>query len=277
MTQALLESLKNSPALLRSLPEASLFDQSWLKMPHRENLSTLKFRQKLGHVTEDALSLLIEHSPDLDLIGRNIQVQESPQKTLGELDFLLTHRQQPSTIHLELATKYYLATQDRHGQWSYPGPNSSDNWHKKLQRLISHQFTLSEHPATKRLLKERFDISSPLRVQHLIIGRFFHHLSLSNPPLPTAAPPLPRAANTSLGWGQWLRLEEFSHYFDHQEVFILPKALWSSPSHSIQSLLSPTSVSQLLLLAQNQCTMFQVPDNMTSFFLVPNQWNKPIE
>lgn len=59
-TQAILRALCESPPLLTDLPESRLFDQAALTLP--VNTPKLSLQQKLGHIYEDALALLLKAS-----------------------------------------------------------------------------------------------------------------------------------------------------------------------------------------------------------------------
>jgi len=87
---ALLQSLLNGNLLINDLPEAVSFDRALLQMPRE--IPLLNSQQKLGHLYEDALAVLLRESPQLDLLAQNLQVQKDAHHTLGELDFLIRER-----------------------------------------------------------------------------------------------------------------------------------------------------------------------------------------
>ena len=71
-------------------------------------MSELDFDQKLGHLYEDALASLLVSSPGVELVEKNLQLQQNKHSTVGELDFLI-RMPDGLLVHLELATKFYLA------------------------------------------------------------------------------------------------------------------------------------------------------------------------
>jgi len=262
-TKALLESFQTS--LLLETPEATPFDKS--KLPFSEKLPQLNLSQKLGHLCEDALAHLLENSPHYDLLARNIQIQEGKHHTIGEIDYLIKDLATQDVIHLELAMKFYLAVQRTDGTWIYPGPNSTDNWPSKLARLRHHQFTLSQHPATRALFKDRFHFNNLPKVQHLICGRLFHHIAQE-------APPPPEYAVSEIDWKPWLYGHEWAdHLSAHQEILLIPKHLWAA--HLCPELLATlprASHTQLMKLAEQRCVMFTLTDGFHPHFLVPDLW-----
>jgi len=96
-------SLLEGPLLVGDLPEARVFSRkNWLP---RVPKTALNLEQKLGHLYEDALALVLGE----DLLEQNLQLRKDIHTTVGELDFLLCSKNDGPLIHLELATKFYLA------------------------------------------------------------------------------------------------------------------------------------------------------------------------
>jgi len=102
---ALVQSLLVSPLLVGDLPNATRFDRALLGSP--DFVSELDFDQKLGHLYEDALASLLVSSPGVELVEKNLQLQQNKHSTVGELDFLI-RMPDGLLVHLELATKFYL-------------------------------------------------------------------------------------------------------------------------------------------------------------------------
>lgn len=125
-----------SPLLVGDLPEAKCFCRSILRRP--EVLPDLNLRQKLGHLFEDALASLLVASHKVDLLHQNLQLRDENRTTVGEMDFLIRHRSNSALVHLELATKFYLAVETPSGI-TLPGPDARDNYFRKLARLRDHQ------------------------------------------------------------------------------------------------------------------------------------------
>ena len=168
-TNLLLQSLINTPLLVDALDNIQSFDRSnFIKNPQN---SVLNFEQKLGHLYEDALSLTIKNSKNLDLIKNNYQIFNGNKQTIGELDYIIYNKILEKYIHLELAVKFYLAIETHEG-WQYPGPDQCDNWFKKSNHMINHQLNLSECIETKQSLGDNYNIHS-ITKEHLIYGCLF--------------------------------------------------------------------------------------------------------
>lgn len=213
----LLESLLCAPLLIKDLPEARSLPRDRLIAPI--NHAPLKLSQKLGHLWEDALSLVLENSPAYRLLARNLQIQKDAQTTIGELDYLISEEGSDHLIHLELATKFYFAVQSPSGL-TLPGPDDRDNYFKKLDRLRSHQLILA-HKYREFLPKEYRD--KPIITQHLIYGCLFEHVT--NHTLITAP-----YLNPECRRGYWLWADEISTHFSSETVFrIVPKHQWPVP------------------------------------------------
>ncbi len=264
-TRALLNSLLAAPLLVADLPEAAALDRALLGGAVPEE-GALNFDQKLGHLYEDALECLLDASARLERIASHVQVVDEMGVTLGELDFLLYDRWQQTHVHLELAVKFYLATQTPTG-WVYPGPDPRDNWRRKLERLRTHQLLLSQRPEVRRLLKDRFGIDS-VQVRQLIYGRLFSPLSGVECPLPEGIAP-------SAQRGKWLYVREWQSWFSEvREVRLVPKTLWPVVvTADLKAELRRVEVPELLSLGAERCTLFVLPDAEDPFFLVPDDWH----
>lgn len=263
-SDAIRHSLIRSPQMAATLPCSPTFPIANLTVP--DNLPTLNFSQKLGHLYEDAFAQIIDHSTRYELIVQNLQIRDPNKITLGELDYVLADTHTGEFIHLELAIKFYLVHQHK-GQTSYPGPNAQDNWQKKLQRLSQHQLTLTSHPVTQRNLKENYQINetSP---RHLVHGTFFDHITATELPVPVGASPTARRA-------RWLACQELQYHLPDScnRFLIVPKPLWLCPIDKIlrQSLVS-VDRQELVKLAQQRCTLFLTEECQQPLFLTPDDW-----
>ena len=90
IANALLRSLLESSLLIDDLPEAPSLSRSHLALPN--TIPALNLHQKLGHLYEDALAILLRESPTLDLLEENLQIRKDIHTTVGELDFLLREK-----------------------------------------------------------------------------------------------------------------------------------------------------------------------------------------
>ena len=262
-TFSILESLIESPLLVGDLPIATSFDRALLGRPCAD--MALNYEQKLGHLYEQALALLIDSAPSLKHLARNLQIFDESGRTIGELDFLIFDEGNDRHIHLELAVKFYLAIKTVDG-WEFPGPDPRDNWQAKLDRMRDHQFALSRRAETQLLLKDRFDVERVIP-QHLIYGCLFL-------PIDCDECSEPEAIVEGARKGRWLYISQWNdHFADIDHVLIIPKPLWPvEMSEDVQALLTSISVDDLKGMAQERCTMFTVDGACDIWFLVPDDW-----
>ncbi len=256
-------SLRNAPLLVGDLPRAPALDRAVLG--HAQPGFSLNFKQKLGHLYEDAMGHLLAQSDVGALLASNLQVMNDEGRTLGELDFVLCDGSSGRAYHLELAVKFYLAHRGADG-WLFPGPDPRDNWQRKLERMQTHQLRLAEDPYCKRILKDRFD-TTEISVRQLIYGRLFHHMEAAEHPLPEAM----RADGLR---GRWLYRKEWSRWMaSASEIRIIPKALWPVElSQELVQHLPLVEDTELHRQAAERCTLFVADDCLKPIFLVPDAW-----
>lgn len=256
MAHPLLQSLIHAPLLIEDLPEAPTFPRHQLILP--ADHPVLNFEQKLGHLYEDALALLLNHSPSYELLERNLQIQKDRHTTVGELDFLLRETDSEHLIHLELATKFYLAV-ETDGVLTLPGPDARDNYFRKLARLRAHQLQLPLN--FRRHLPEKYR-DQPIATQQLIIGCLFDHIE-------TTAPATAEFLNPNCRRGRWLDIDELPQQFSSRTRFhIIPKPLWPVPIEFLNpAQLEPWSPGTPL----KRHLMVRADDRPEPYFIRPSQ------
>ena len=255
---ALVQSLLVSPLLVGDLPNAVQFDRALLESPGF--VGQLDFDQKLGHLYEDAMASLLDSSQRVELIEKNLQIQQGKHSTVGELDFLI-RMPDGLLIHLELATKFYLAIKTDDGI-VYPGPDSRDNYDRKIDRLLSHQLTLVERYNDCLPLEYR---DSDIAVRQLIYGCMFDHVGQSDLGRP-------RFCNPECRRGKWLHRCELAEWFSDSTVFeLVPKSLWPVPFELLEELAlerwDPAAPVE-------RCQMVRVVGQGRTFFVVPDEFPK---
>ena len=264
-TQALLQSLFLCPPLVLDLPEAPSLDRNLLGKPQQE--AVLNYSQKLGHLYEDALTILLESSDKLNLIASSVQIFNENQITLGELDYLLENKSTGKHIHLELAVKFYLI-HHIDGEAHFPGPDPRDNWLNKLKRMQQHQFQMARSEHGGKLLEEKYAITD-IETQQLIYGRIFDHIAATDFPTP---PHMNADCLRSL----WLYCHEWDTYFqDIENVKIIPKHLWPVSfkiNPNLTDTLEEWSKDDLLTEAQQRCTLIWSEQHQRPVFLTPDRW-----
>ena len=255
--KAIFESLIRSPLLLGDLPESRVFDRHSLTLP--DPLPPLNLHQKLGHLCEQALAHLLERSSDFDLLETSLPVRKDRHHTLGELDFLLREKKNGSLIHLELATKFYLAVPTKAGL-TLPGPDARDDYFKKLSRLRNHQLTLATRH--RESLPEAYR-EHEILPRHLVLGALFDHINAREPSLPEAIHPQARR-------GRWLTIMELPSHFDTTTLLLIPKPLWPVPPDLLGDLDLPAFSPNNLV---DRCQMILAPCGTTLFVTPPGYPN----
>ena len=256
---AIVQSLLVSPPLVGDLPNAARFDRALLDAPGLV-VGELNFDQKLGHLYEDAMASLLVSSPRVELVEKNLQLQRGKHSTVGELDFLI-RAADGLLIHLELATKFYLAVK-LGDEVSYPGPDSRDNYDRKIDRLLSHQLTLVKRYKDCLPLEYR---DSDIVVRQLIYGCLFDHVS-------EADLSRPRFCNRDCRRGKWLHRSELAEWFSGETVFeFVPKSLWPVPFNLLEGLAlerwDPAAPVE-------RCQMIRVAGQDGAFFVAPDEFPK---
>lgn len=224
VSRALFESLIEQPPLVGDLPEAAAFPCRSLVLPAES--CRLNLQQKLGHLYEDALAVVLESTPQYDVLAQSLPIRQDAGHTLGELDYLLRDLSSDRTIHLELAVKFYLAVETETGL-QLPGPDARDHYFRKLEKMRSHQLVLVEK--FRDLLPEEFR-EQELDVQQLVHGCIFNHVH-------AASPVQAEFLNPNGRRGKWLHAEECEAYFGKNPLLeIIPKPLWPASMEVIAGL-----------------------------------------
>lgn len=260
-TKSILHSLLKEPTMLGNLPESATFS---FTRPRATPLPPLQFNQKLGHLYEEAFAFLLQHDPQYKTLHQNYQLFTEKKQTLGEIDFLLWDLLNQTYIHLEIAVKFYLIHPSKEG-YSYPGPDATDNYHRKLQRMRTHQLTLTQQPQVQHHL-QTLSQGQTIHVQHRVQGILFDHVDAIETPQPSYLNPLCKRRT-------WLHCHQMKPSKQHYRI--VPKPLWLCPiSPEIFQTLIEVNQQELLSLSQQRCTMFLNTSRETPQFLVPDTWPK---
>lgn len=224
VSKVLFQSLIEGPLLLEDLPEAKNFPCHSLVPP--EESTALNLQQKLGHLYEDALAVLLKSTPRYDCLAQGVQIRQDSGHTLGELDFLVRDLVSDQLIHLELAVKFYLAVETESGVL-LPGPDARDNYFRKLEKMRSHQLVLVEK--FRGFLPGKFQ-KEEIVVQQLVHGCVFNHVRASQPVEEEFLNPTGRR-------GKWLHVQDCADYFAKGTLLeIIPKPLWPVPLENMEEI-----------------------------------------
>jgi len=165
-----------------------------LVVPQRES-SGAPSTHRVGAYVERLVRYWLELTPGVTAIGQGILLSEG-KRTMGELDFLFTH--QGRRHHLEVALKFYLHHPRPGGpspgdQSHFPGPNATDDFEKKRERLLTHQLPLGRAAFPE------------IEASHALVkGIVFYRPDEEAPDL------LPATMNPGHRRGLWIRADEIS-------------------------------------------------------------------
>jgi len=110
---------------------------------------------RLGHLAEAVVSKLIKASTNYKVLHENVQLIEE-KKTIGEIDFIISHKVTNQVTHMELAYKFYLydSTISDNEINNWIGPNRNDSLTEKLRKVRDRQFPLLHHNLVKTMLDD---------------------------------------------------------------------------------------------------------------------------
>jgi len=260
VSNALFQSIIEGPLLLEGLPEGAAFPCHSLAPP--KEATALNLQQKLGHLYEDALAVMLESAPRYDTLAQGLQIRQNAGRTLGEMDFMVRDLVSDQLIHLELAVKFYLAVETENGVL-LPGPDARDNYFRKIEKMRSHQLVLAEK--FRDLLPEKFR-TEEIAVQQLVHGCIFNHVNASRPVEAEFLNPRGRR-------GKWLHAEECTEYFGGNALLeIIPKPLWPVPLEIMEGIeLEKCKPDEKM----DRCVMVRVDAENLPYFIAPNGY--PLE
>ena len=146
--------------------------------------------------------------------------------------------------------------------FAYPGPDSRDNYDRKIDRLLSHQLTLVER--YRDCLPPEYR-DSDIVVRQLIYGCLFDHVSqvdLSRP----------RFCNPDCRRGKWLYYCELAEWFSGETVFeLVPKSLWPVPFDLLKGMALERWDPAVPV---ERCQMIRVAGQEGVFFVAPDEFPK---
>jgi hypothetical protein len=184
------------------------------------------FSLPLGHMTlgvrvEKFFKFYINYLGEYVVLKQNIQILDD-KITIGELDFILRHKQSQKIIHLELAYKFYIFKKDYAEEIkNFIGPNAHDTLNDRIIKLQAKQMPLLYKEVTKKYLED-IDIKS-IEQNLLILGNLF--LSYDDNTLEL------EFINKNCQSGSYTKYENFLLHekFRNLEYFIPEKQDWLIP------------------------------------------------
>lgn len=169
--KARITSILNASSLEFSITGFESFDLSKLDWTTDFDFQ-LPTNLRLGHLAEQVVSQLIHSSTNYKVLYEHLQLTEN-NKTIGEIDFIVSNENTKQLTHVELAYKFYLLDSSISSITinNWIGPNRKDTLKEKLDKLKNKQFPLLYHPAAKATL-DQIDINSIAQKLCLLVDLF---------------------------------------------------------------------------------------------------------
>ena len=147
-------SILNAPALASSITGVPHFELSELDVDEPLDFH-LPSDLRLGHLVERIVSHLIRASTNYEILFENLQIIEN-ERTIGEIDLIISNTLTKQISHVELAYKFYLydpgISSSEVENWI--GANRNDSLSQKLTKTKSLQLPLLYHEAARAKLEE---------------------------------------------------------------------------------------------------------------------------
>ncbi|MDG2035354.1 MAG: DUF1853 family protein [Pseudomonadales bacterium] len=288
--------------------------QQWLHQLDQEPRQLLEYLHndkhiKLGIYHERLWQFFLLNNDDTQLLASNLTARNNGND-LGEFDLIYHHRDF-GLVHLEIASKYYLACSQHTDNWeTWLGPGRTDRLDLKLNHSINKQMNLADHPrATEQLLSYLDDhvdnhldnhlnklsikkptAEKPLSKQLHIGGRLFYR---RENPLSPSHSAHPEHLSEQHQTGHWLLLSEWQDLLSQHQVdyHLIDKPYWLDTAKGNQRRLANTETNQAASTHTSTSTStgtstgtstkmpemiiyrIEALDIETAFcFIVPNDW-----
>jgi len=219
--------------------------------------------RRVGRHFEHLVHYWLSEIRRVEMIGTGIQLREG-KRTVGEIDFLYRDEEGRLT-HCEATVKFFLHL-PRIGASDFPGPNATDDYERKTNRLFDHQLEVS-----------RVHDSGIERRRAFVKGMAFYRDDLAQS---VARPPYMPMEH---GRGRWIRESELDGLGagDMSGGVICSKPHWLAPAVHLNAL----GPDQLQSAVQEHFTVGKAhPIMLTLFkgnalsptaeilFVVPDRW-----
>jgi hypothetical protein len=174
---------------------------------------------RLGHQMEYVCKQLLYASKEYEVLVHNMPIRKEKQ-TIGEIDFILKETATLQLIHVELTYKFYLIdTEIENPIHQLIGPNRSDAFYKKLDKIKNNQFSLIHTEIGHSVLLEKGIDTTNIKQQVCYKAQLFQpykNATLHISPI-----------NSHCIMGYWLRMAEFnSPEFMEHKFHIPTKSQW---------------------------------------------------
>lgn len=167
----------------------------------------------MGKYFEQLIFFILKHDNRYVLMLSNHQIKEG-NRTIGELDLIVTDTQTNQREHWEIALKFYLQSNSSPNHAQMIGPNAMDNLGRKMEKLTKYQLPLSNHSTVKYLVG-----ATKTEPKLFMKGQFFYHLANESTPPMQANP-----EHEKQWWCHLSEMEEMIH--DDFRWCVLEKPNW---------------------------------------------------
>ena len=264
--------------------------QQWLRQLDKQPDSLLAYlhsdrRIKLGIYHEQLWQYFLSNNDNTKLHAANLAARNNGHD-LGEFDLIYEHRDY-GLVHLEIASKYYLACSQQTEQWqTWLGPGKTDRLDLKLNHSINKQMNLADHPRASEQLLAHLDsmgiarptAQQPLNKQLHIGGRLFYRqaesVTAANASM-TSKPP--EKLHQQHQAGQWLLLSEWQTLLKEYTVdyHLVDKPYWLDTANGNQRRLANANPDDKIATRMPEMIVYSIKAlNIESrfCFIVPNDW-----
>ncbi len=148
--------------------------------------------RRVGRYFERLMLYWLTHVRQVKMVAHGLQIRDGNQ-TLGEIDFLFSDEQQLLN-HWEVAIKFYLYDPEHFRNGSHHlGPNATDNFEAKTNRMFEHQLLQSQRDFPEVAIRRAF-----------VKGRIFYPMEMTG----KSVAPARLAEDHLTGW--WIRDSELA-------------------------------------------------------------------
>lgn len=213
---------------------------------------------RLGMYAERLLCFFFDTFSETELLLHNFQIIDH-KITLGEVDFVI--RWQERTIHIEVATKYYLATSSTKDFSQWVGPSGKDSLYRKIKKVKELQLPITDSELFKLQTKLE-SVESYLFLK----GYFYTHDTYE-----------PDWKNTKASFGRYLYLDEFLPKYKRAPIqyFFLWKPNWMASIEGVISNQETLRKSEYdiaeIINREGHVLVLDLSTNET-LFIVKNKW-----
>lgn len=208
----------NSPSLISNAGHHERLDSCDVNPEHLASFLEDFKGHRVGRYFEQLIFYWLKYIRRVEIIAQSLPIRDG-NRTLGEID-LLFRDEQGRLTHWEIALKFYLhfphpSLIDSH----FIGPNATDTFERKMERLFQHQLPRSEATFPDIEIREAY-----------VKGRIFYHPL--TPPIET----FPEHLSADHLRCHWIRSSQLDLIIpsNGERFRVLDKPCWLSEEIAVQ-------------------------------------------